>query len=132
MAESIKQQLNENFAYVSNFIQENIPEIRVISGDATYLMWINVPKVANNSAELVEFLRKETGLIVSAGNVYRGNGQDFIRINLACPLAMVKDGMNRLAEGFVSIANRFTCKLKSRYIIKKRVSFLLSQSIYFM
>ncbi len=99
MAESIKQQLNENFAYVSHFIQENIPEIRVISGDATYLMWINVPKVANNSAELVEFLRKETGLIVSAGNVYHGNGQDFIRINLACPLAMVKDGMNRLAEG---------------------------------
>lgn len=96
---ALKQQLNENFAYVSHFIQENIPEIRVISGDATYLMWINVQKVANNSAELVEFLRKETGLIVSAGSVYRGNGQDFIRINLACPLAMVKDGMNRLAEG---------------------------------
>ena len=96
---ALKQQLNENFAYVSHFIQENIPEIRVISGDATYLMWINVQKVANNSAELVEFLRKETGLIVSAGSVYRGNGQDFIRINLACPLAMLKDGMNRLAEG---------------------------------
>lgn len=96
---ALKQQLNENFAYVSHFIQENIPEIRVISGDATYLMWINVQKVANNSAELVEFLRKETGLIVSAGSVYRGNSQDFIRINLACPLAMVKDGMNRLAEG---------------------------------
>ena len=96
---ALKQQLNENFAYVSHFIQENIPEIRVISGDATYLMWINVQKVANNSAELVEFLRKETGLIVSAGSVYRGNGQDFIRINLACPLAMVKDGINRLAEG---------------------------------
>lgn len=96
---ALKQQLNENFAYVSHFIQENIPEIRVISGDAIYLMWINVQKVANNSAELVEFLRKETGLIVSAGSVYRGNGQDFIRINLACPLAMVKDGINRLAEG---------------------------------
>lgn len=62
-------------------------------------MWINVQKVANNSAELIEFLRKETVLIVSAGSVYRGNGQDFIRINLACPLAMVKDGMNLLAEG---------------------------------
>lgn len=95
----LKQQLNENFDYVSQFIQENVPEVKVVSGDATYLMWINVQKVTDNSADFAAFLRKETGLIISAGSVYRGNGQDFIRINLACPLAMVKDGMKRLVEG---------------------------------
>lgn len=95
----LKQQLNENFDYVSQFIQENVPEVKVVSGDATYLMWINVQKVTDNSADFAAFLRKETGLIISAGSVYRGNGQDFIRINLACPLAMVKDEMKRLVEG---------------------------------
>ena len=45
-------------------------------------MWINVQKVTDNYADFAAFLRKETDLIVSAGSVYRGNGQDFIRINL--------------------------------------------------
>ena len=96
---ALKKQLKENFDYAANFIKEKIPAIKVISGTATYLMWIDVQRVTNNSQDLADFLRKETGLIISAGSVYRGNGHDFIRMNLACPLAMVKDGMNRLATG---------------------------------
>lgn len=102
---ALKRQLNENFDYASHFIQENIPEVKVVSGDATYLMWINIQKVTDDSTEFAAFLRKETGLIVSAGSVYRGNGQDFIRINLACPLVMIKDGMKRLAEGIHKYSN---------------------------
>ncbi len=69
----------------------------MISGTATYLIWLGVKQVTTDSQELAEFIKKETGLIISAGSVYRGNGHDFIRINLACPLKMVKDGMQRLA-----------------------------------
>lgn len=96
---ALKEQLRQNFAYATDFIQQNIPNIRVISGDATYLMWIDTESITDNSQDLAEFIRKETGLIVSAGSVYRGNGYNFIRINLACPLTMVKDGMTRLAKG---------------------------------
>ena len=38
--------------------------------------------------------------------VYRGNGEDFIRVNLACPMKLVKDGMNRLAEGVEKFLNK--------------------------
>lgn len=81
------------------FIQDKIPAIKIIQGTATYLMWIDVHQVTNDSEKLADFIRKETDLIISVGDIYRGNGHDFIRINLACPLAMVKDGLNRLAEG---------------------------------
>lgn len=92
-------QLNDNFTYATNFIAKNLPELKVITGDATYLMWLDVQQVSHNSAELAQFLRQETGLIVSPGNIYRGNGADFLRINLACPLAMVQDGLQRLSDG---------------------------------
>lgn len=62
-------------------------------------MWIDVHEITTDSQKLVDFIRQETGLIVSAGGIYRGDGHDFIRINLACPLEMVKDGLSRLAEG---------------------------------
>lgn len=97
--QALKEQLRRNFAYASNFIHENLPQLKIISGHATYLMWINTQEVAPDAQALVDFIKKETGLIVSAGDVYRGNGSNFIRINLACPLKMVQDGMQRLADG---------------------------------
>ena len=95
----LKTQLNENFDYATKFIQDKIPAVKVIPGTATYLMWIDVHEITTDSQKLVDFIRQETGLIVSAGSIYRGDGHDFIRINLACPLEMVKDGLSRLAEG---------------------------------
>ena len=93
------KQLNINFNYVTNFIKENIPEVKVVSGEATYLIWLDVAQLTDNSKKLADFIRKETGLFISAGNFYRGNGNTFLRMNLASPLSMVKDGMKRLEKG---------------------------------
>lgn len=95
---SLKNILNENFEYVTTFISQKIPDLRVISGRATYLMWIDVSKITEDSNKLHKFIRQDTGLIMSSGTVYRGNGHDFLRINLACPKSMVEDAMSRLEK----------------------------------
>lgn len=102
---ALKKQLRQNFAYATNYIEENLPQLKIIQGTATYLMWIDTHEVATDAQELADFLRKETGLIISAGDIYRGNGISFIRINLACPLKMVEDGMNRLKQGINKYSN---------------------------
>lgn len=98
----LKGQLRENFAYAESFIKDELPSIKVIKGTATYLLWVDVSQVASDASRLVGRLRAATGLIVSAGNIYRGQGSSFIRINLACPLASVKDGLDRLKRGIAS------------------------------
>lgn len=97
--QSLLEQLNKNFNYAEKFIEDKISKVKVVSGSATYLIWLDISKITNDSQKLADFLHKETGLIVSAGNVYRGNGHNFLRMNLACPLEMVKDGMQRLKDG---------------------------------
>ena len=56
-------------------------------------------EISQNSQELADYIRRETGLIVSPGSIYRGNGKNFLRLNLASPISMVKDGINRLITG---------------------------------
>lgn len=102
----LKVQLNKNFDFTTKYIKENIPQISVVAGTATYLMWLDVHQITDDSAELAECIKNTTGLIVSAGSVYRGNGHDFLRINLACPEEMVKDGMQRLATGISKFLNK--------------------------
>ena len=97
--EALIKQLNVNFTYAEEFINKNLPQVKVVAGAATYLIWLDVSQVSSDSQKLAEFLEKTTGLVLSPGSIYRGNGHAFLRMNLACPLTMVKDGLERLKVG---------------------------------
>ena len=97
--EALIKQLNVNFTYAEEFINKNLPQVKVVAGAATYLIWLDVSQVSSDSQKLAEFLEKTTGLVLSPGSIYRGNGHNFLRMNLACPLTMVKDGLERLKVG---------------------------------
>ena len=91
--------INRNFNYAAKEITNNLEDVKIVSGPATYLLWLDVSKVSSNSQELADYIRKETGLIVSPGIIYRGNGNKFLRLNLASPISMVEDGISRLITG---------------------------------
>ena len=97
--QALIKQLNVNFTYAQEFIGNNLPQVKVVSGKATYLIWLDVEQICIDSQRLADYLEKETGLVLSPGSIYRGNGHNFLRMNLACPLAMVKDGLERLKTG---------------------------------
>ena len=87
----------KNKEYVNDYLRNNLPHLKVVSGKATYLLWIDISHYQIPSDVFAEELRKETGLYISNGLAYGKNGLDFIRINVATSLANVKDAMNRLS-----------------------------------
>lgn len=98
--------LNELRKYIENnkettikFIKEQLPELHVIPSEATYLLWIDCSQVCDNSVELVQAIRKTTGLYLSDGLEYGENGKCFVRMNVACPLERLNDGLERLKRG---------------------------------
>lgn len=91
--------LSENKRMVIEFINKKLPQLKVVKSDATYLLWIDCSKVTEDSAELCKYIRSNTGLYVSNGDVYGGNGKNFIRMNIACPKIRLEDGLARLEAG---------------------------------
>ena len=87
----------KNKEYVNDYLRNNLPHLKVVSGKATYLLWIDISHYQIPSDRFAEELRKETGLYISNGLAYGKNGLDYIRINVATSLANVKDAMNRLS-----------------------------------
>ena len=87
----------KNKEYVDDYLKNNLPHLKVVSGKATYLLWIDISHYQIPSDVFAEELRKETGLYVSNGLAYGKNGLDFIRINVATSLVNVKDAMSRLS-----------------------------------
>ena len=100
--DELNNYLSVNRKTATEFIAAHLPEISVVKQTATYLLWLDCSAVCGDTAPLCEHIRKTTGLFVTAGGQYRGNGKSFIRVNVACPRATLSDGLNRLERGIKS------------------------------
>lgn len=90
--------LSNNREYVAEYLHYRLPAVHFASENATYLLWLDVAAYTSDAGSLAEFIRADSGLYLSAGTVFRGNGNHFLRLNVACPRATVKAGLHRLAQ----------------------------------
>ncbi|MFD1471687.1 MalY/PatB family protein [Companilactobacillus mishanensis] len=95
----LKQYVCDNRDLLDDYVEKNIPQLSVVHGEATYLAWIDCSKITKDSGELAQHIRDETGLYLAAGTAYQGNGNQFMRINLATQRSRVEDGLSRLKTG---------------------------------
>ena len=59
-------------------------------------MWLDVSRYTDDSAQLQRRIREKTGLWLTEGGIYGGIGNRFLRMNVACPKALLEDGLKRL------------------------------------
>ncbi|MBR5057999.1 MAG: pyridoxal phosphate-dependent aminotransferase [Clostridiales bacterium] len=97
--DALREYVFENRKVAEEIIRKNIPSLRVIPSSATYLMWVDCSAVTEDADQFVDFLEKEAKLMLNSGVEFGGSGKKFVRINLACPRAMLEDGLLRLQKG---------------------------------
>lgn len=89
----------ENKRIACDFINSEIPGMKATYSRATYLLWVDISGVSDDSVDFCEKLRKATGLYLSDGAEYGECGRKFVRMNLATQRSRVIDGLQRLKEG---------------------------------
>ena len=104
--DALRDYLAGNRALAERFIDEQIPDVRAVRGEATYLLWIDLCDLPGGSRRVAPFLRQTTGLYVSQGASYGAAGESFLRMNLACPRRVLEDGLARLCAGIAAYRNK--------------------------
>lgn len=89
----------ENKRIACEFINSQIPGLKASFSKATYLLWIDISGVSDDSVDFCKRLRDCTGLYLSDGAEYGECGRGFVRMNLATQRARVLDGLERLKRG---------------------------------
>ncbi len=97
--DDLRNYLAENRRIVRAFLERELPNVSLVQSHATYLLWLDCKRVLGDAAELCRYLRRETGLYLSAGAAYGGHGNQFLRMNIACPASRVEEGLKRLKAG---------------------------------
>lgn len=99
--DALRHYLFENRKIAQEFFEKELPQIKLVSSDATYLLWLDCREVSLYSKELNKFIRHESGLYLISGDSYGESGNGFLRMNIACPKQYLIDGLNRLKKGII-------------------------------
>lgn len=101
-----REWLDELRAYIKNnkdiaaeYLQSQIPQLKAVPSDATYLLWIDCSQITHDTNTLCQVIREATGLYLSSGASYGENGKSFLRMNLGTQKSRVLDGLERLKQG---------------------------------
>lgn len=89
-----------NIDYVVDYINKELPKIRVHKAEATYMLWLDFSAYNLDNKELNHKMIFEAGLGLNNGKEFGKRGEKCLRINLACPRSVVAEAMKRIKEVF--------------------------------
>ena len=94
--------IEANIDLVCDFLAQHLPNIKVMRPEASYLIWLDCSAYAQDDQTLYDQLRAAR-VELSAGIQYGNEGQFKMRLNVACPQALLIEGLNRIYLAFREI-----------------------------
>ena len=101
--DELREVLFKNKQIVGDYLESDLPIIKLVPSDATYLLWLDCSALNVSSKVLSEFLRTNQGLFLSAGSDFGQCGDKFLRMNIACPEKLLNEGLGRLKAGVTAL-----------------------------
>jgi cystathionine beta-lyase len=98
--DELTQYLYANYTCLTAFFARHFPRFTVLPLEATYLVWIDCSSLGLPSAEVAKILIEKEKLWVNEGTIYGAAGEGFIRLNIACPRALLLEGLSRIKNAF--------------------------------
>ncbi len=83
----------DNYLYIKDFIEKNLPSIGLFEMQGTYLAWIDCRKLGVDHDTLIAKM-EEHNLFFGTGTMFGPEGAGFLRMVLATPKHAVIDAMN--------------------------------------
>ena len=97
--EELKVYLDGNFAFVKQFLEENLPDALMEISESTYLAWVNLSKCLPDVDDLPMFFANNAGVLLEGGSpMFVDNADGYIRLNLAMPQSIIKTGLERVRD----------------------------------
>lgn len=87
-----------NKKYVSEYLKNNIPAIKMTDSEGTFLLWLDMRALNFDREALEQFLIHKAQLALTQGYEFGPEGEGFVRMNIACPRVIVEKAMENLKK----------------------------------
>ncbi len=98
--EAVLDYIKGNILYIDMFLKKNIPAIKAIIPQASYLVFLDCRDLSLNQSELKRFFVEKARLALNDGEMFGKEGVGFMRLNSASPRSIIEEAMNRLLKAY--------------------------------
>lgn len=93
---AMKNYVRDNIGFARAYVEENLPGVRMIDTQGTYLIWLDFRQTGLTVEQLDHKIIYEAGLWLDSGKIFGKTGEGFERINVACPRAVLQEALDRI------------------------------------
>ena len=86
-----------NIDYITGFLKTNVPQIKPMVPEASFLVWLDCKELGMETDELFDFFAKKAGLGLNKGTTFGQGGEYHLRLNVACSRLILKKAMEQLS-----------------------------------
>ena len=87
-----------NIMFVEDYLKENLPQIKPLRPQASFLVWLDCRGLRLQHDALVHLFVDEAGLALNDGDMFGKGGEGFMRMNIASPRAVLREALGRLKD----------------------------------
>ncbi|MDR2121724.1 MAG: pyridoxal phosphate-dependent aminotransferase [Flavobacteriaceae bacterium] len=99
--EELKEYLWGNIQFVNDYLQKNIPKIKAIIPEASFLLWLDCKELNLSQKELNSLFVDKARLALNDGVMFGTEGIGFMRMNIGCPRSILEKALTQLKEAIV-------------------------------
>ncbi len=85
-----------NIAYTRQYVEENLPGVRMVEHEGTYLVWLDFRGTGLDEKALEHKIIQEAKLWLDDGAMFGEGGSGFQRVNAACPRKILVEALDRI------------------------------------
>ncbi len=94
--------VESNIEFVEDFCTRNIPDIKVIRPEASFLLWLDFRKLHLCQREIMDLLLDKAHLALNDGTMFGAQGAGFARLNIGTPRCVLANALQSLAAAVKS------------------------------
>lgn len=100
---ALKKHLKENLDFIRTFLAEKLPKVRLIEPEGTYLIWLDFSAYGLSDSELDNLIVNKAKVWLDKGTMFGPEGNNYQRINIATPRAVLQEALERIASALQSL-----------------------------
>ncbi len=89
-----------NVDFVDGWLRANLPQIRAVRPQASFLVWLDCRRLGLSQEALVDLFVNRARLALNDGSVFGQEGVGYMRLNVGCPRVLLKEALEALAAAF--------------------------------
>lgn len=90
--------LQGNIDFTEQYLRDNMPEIKMMRPQASFLLWLDFRALGFPHKELVDKLIHQAKVGLNSGIDFGQDGEGFMRMNIGTPRANIEEALRRIHE----------------------------------